>query len=379
MQRGNSDRSTYPMMDLLRGLAAVMVMCFHVTALGEWHLFSQPAWEIWGLPVRSGWVGVDLFLVISGFVITLSALRDHERQARGFHWRFLQRRLYRLLPLYGLTCAIYLFLVRPEVLVRPPIELGAIMVSHALFIQNMFAQTHGAINGVTWSLALEMQFYIALIIFLPWLKHLGPWRALSVLVGIAIAWRYGLTYVLVPGLAETRLQVIYSAQLPGTLDAFGMGIVLALFIHASKGSLPVLLRNDWRACSAWLVFAALLLAIAGQLFIKNGNYWQLTEMIVGWRALLAAGFGALVAAAITCPLQRPGVLRPFAYLGEVSYGLYLWHFPLLLSLISQSNLRGGRLMVVVFFGSLVLASLSWHLMEKLWIRKSGLGSTKHEN
>src|SRR5659263_181393 len=197
----------YPLIDVLRAVAALLVLVYHVTVLGEWQLFSEP---LWGLPFRQGWIGVDLFLVISGFVITLSAAREREKNPDGFRWRFMQRRLKRLVPLYLLTCVVFVFLVRPEILTRPAGQLLAVVVS------------------------------------IGWLLKLGAWRALLLLVGLSWAWRYGTTFVLKPGEALPHLQVIYTTELPGTLDEFGIGIVLALLVHKGTGLWARRLLPGWQ-------------------------------------------------------------------------------------------------------------------------------------
>ena len=355
----------YPLIDVLRAVAAMLVLVYHVVALGDWQVFSQP---VWGLPFRQGWIGVDLFLVISGFVIALSAARELEKSPQGFHRRFMERRLRRLVPLYVLTCVVFVFLVRPEILTRPAGQLLVQVVSHALFLQNLSPYTHGVINGVTWSLALEMQFYVALVFGIGYLLKLGGGRSVLLLVALSWAWRYGTTFVLVPGEAVAHMQVIYTTQLPGTLDAFGMGIGLALLVHHGQGMRARRLAPGWPNCLMWLVLTIGLLWLAGALFLPRGNYWAHMGMVVFWRTVLALGFGAALAAVITCPLRGGGVLRPVRYLGQISYGIYLWHFPILLALLTLPGLRGGRLFAVLFAGSVLLASLSWHLLEKHWIR-----------
>jgi len=355
----------YPLIDVLRAVAALLVIIYHVTALGQWTKFAEP---LWGLPFRQGWIGVDLFLVISGFVITLSAARERERRPEAFKWSFMQRRLRRIVPLYVLTCVIYMLMVRPEILLRPTSEFIALVVSHGLFLQNLSHHTHGVINGVTWSLALEMQFYVALIFSIGWLLKLGAGRALLLLVGVSWAWRYATTFVLVPGVAIPHWQVIYTTELPGTLDAFGMGIALALLVFKGQGFWAQRLIPGWQNCVLWLVLAVGLLWLAGTLFLLEGNYWGNFYMVVFWRTVLAMGFGAALATVMTCPLRGGGLLRPMRYLGQISYGLYLWHFPVLIALLAQPGPRGGRLFVVLLEGTIVLAALSWHLMEKHWIR-----------
>jgi peptidoglycan/LPS O-acetylase OafA/YrhL len=241
------------------------------------------------------------------------------------------------------------------------------VVSHSLFLQNLSPYTHGFINGVTWSLALEMQFYVALVFSVGWLVRLGAGKTLLMLTTIAWAWRFGTAVVLPPGQSIPHLQVIYTTQLPGTLDEFGVGIALALVVNNSKHWLAPLLVPRWRNFLGWLIFSSLCLTVAGSIFLQHGNYWAHFGMAVFWRTLLAAGFGAALTAMIVCPLKASGLLKPWRYLGTISYGLYLWHLPVLVSLLTLPGPRGGRLFVVLLSASVVLASLSWHLMEKHWI------------
>lgn len=358
----------FPHIDLLRALAALLVVVYHMDALGSLALRGD-VW--WTLPLRYGWVGVDLFLVISGFVITLSAAKAYTLQGVSFRWAFMQRRLRRLVPLYALTCLIFLFLVRPEVLLRPWEQLLPVLASHALFLQNLSHHTHGVINGVTWSLALEMQFYVALVLSIGLWLRLGAWRSLLVWVLLAWSWRYGSTWVLTPGVAVPHLQVIYTTQLPGTLDAFGMGMALALWVHQGGGVLPVVLRPKLSNVLFWAALSGVLLSVAVMLLLRQ-NYWAHAGMVVFWRTLLAMGFGAALAAMLACPLPSGGWMRPWHYLGEISYGIYLWHFLVLLSLLQMTALRGQGLLWVLLMGTLALASLSWHLMEKHWVaRRTG--------
>jgi len=352
----------YPLIDILRAVAVLLVMAYHVVGLGEWSIFSE-LW--WGLPFRRGWIGVDLFLVISGFVITLSAVRERLRNPQGFRGQFMQRRLRRLLPLYFLTCSIFIFFVRPELLMRPVGQVAAIVGSHALFLQNLLPLTHGAINGVTWSLALEMQFYVALVLLIDQLLKLGTWRVLLLLVGVSWVWRYGIYLMFKSSQDAEQLMVIYTTQLPGMLDSFGVGIALALLLLKTQGRHS--LSPGWAHCLRWALGGTVLLGLAGALLVTYDSYWAHTGMVVFFRTLLALGFGAALAAVVTCPLRGGGMLRPARYLGQISYGIYLWHFPMLLALLTLPGLRGTVLFVTLLVGTIVLASLSWHLMEKHWI------------
>jgi peptidoglycan/LPS O-acetylase OafA/YrhL len=149
-----------------------------------------------------------------------------------------------------------------------------------------------------------------------------------------------------------------------------MGMALALWAHQGSGVLPVSLRPGLRNTLLWAALSGALLSAAAALLLKQ-NYWAHTGMVVFWRTLLAVGFGAALAAMLACPLPRGGWMRPWHYLGEISYGIYLWHFLVLLSLLQMTTLRGQGLLWVLLAGTLALASLSWHLMEKHWVMRAG--------
>ena len=355
----------FPHVDLLRAVAVILVLVYHLCAIGGLQLSAE---TFWSMPLRYGWIGVDLFLVISGFVITLSALRASDTQPVAFKWPFMQRRFRRLLPLYVLTCLVFVLLVKPEVLSRPTNQLIEILISHVFFVSNLSPRTHGVINGVTWSLALEMQFYVALIFSIHLFKQWGALRTGLILIGLSWLWRFATTLILIPGQATPHLQVIYTTQLPGTLDAFGVGIVLALAIHQKTRFSTQWLYAGGKPFVAWSLISASILSAAAWQMQNHAVYWSHHAMIIFWRTLLAMGFGAALAAAITCPVKAIW-LKPLHYLGEISYGIYLWHFLVLLSLLQLTTVRAEPLLLTVLVGAIILSSASWHLMEKNWIQK----------
>ncbi|MBK6652016.1 MAG: acyltransferase [Betaproteobacteria bacterium] len=106
-----------------------------------------------------GWIGVDLFLVISGFVIGKTAIESFTRNPDGWRSLYIERRFRRIAPLHIATVFLYALLISPQIL-----TLGGDSVfhlfSHVFFIHNLFPSTYGSINGVNWSVALEMQFYM---------------------------------------------------------------------------------------------------------------------------------------------------------------------------------------------------------------------------
>lgn len=352
----------YLLVDVLRGFAALLVVFYHVLAHRPWPDF--PATGL-GKLAMTGWVGVDLFFVISGFVIGKTALDSHQR---GGGWRrpFGERRLRRIAPLYLATLALYLFLVNPDLLHQGWVSVYQIGM-HLGFVHNLWHQTHGTINPPNWSVGLEMQFYLLMAVCAPWLARNALWKVMAVWAGIAIAWRFGSTLILPPGASNPMLQFIYASQLPGVLDEFVCGIAIAKLVQAGA------LQFAWQRFITWGAAALILLTLAWITVPAEVQYWQSTAAIVLWRSLVCAGFAALLACIVMLPTGTgwgAGLItatRPLRYLGEISYGIYLWHMPVLLTLLEKTPWQGSRLLGATVLCTVALAALSWHGFEKLWL------------
>lgn len=350
----------FPMIDILRGLAALLVLFYHVIALRPWPDF--PMEGLAKLP-RMGWIGVDLFLVISGFVIAYTALNSHAQRSQGRSWRqtFMLRRLRRIAPLYLVTIGVFILFVSPGMLQHgwaTVMHVG----THLAFVHNLSSEYHGSLNAPNWSVGLEMQFYVLMALITPWLARNSPLKIYLLLATIALGWRYASTLVLPPGAASPIVQFIYSSQLPGTLDEFASGIVLAKLLRDGK------LSFTWRKYAICTLMALLLLTVAWRKVPPETVYWNQTAAIVFARTLLCAGFALCVTCAILWPFRAGVWSRPFRYLGELSYGIYLWHFPVLLTLIERTQLQGWPFLLATVGASVVLAALSWHSFEKLLMR-----------
>lgn len=347
----------YPHIDVLRGLAAVLVIWYHVIEFGQWHTF--PIHGIYLLP-RVGWIGVDLFFVISGFVIGKSALESMNRNPDGWKSQFWDRRMRRIFPLYFATLAIYMFVTQPGILQHGWASVWHVF-SHVLMLHHFLPETSGSINGPNWSVALEVQFYALMLWATPWLARSSPARIAVIWMSIALGWRYGTTLLFTPGAADVTTQRVYATQLPGVLDQFMLGIVLA------KLAISGHLQFTWRRFTLTFVITALCLGSAWVIFWPRSNYWYLSAMIVLWRPLLSIGFAGLLALFLMLPGNGRGWMRPWTYLGEVSYGLYLWHLPVLMGMIAQTTWRGASLLKATLIGTFILAAMSWHFFEKLWL------------
>lgn len=352
--------SYFPSIDILRGFAALSVVAYHVIVHFAWKDFPIEGPLVW---FRIGWMGVDLFFVISGFVIGLSAFAEIDKHGTSaFRKPFFQRRLSRIVPLHYFTVLIFVAMVVPQVLFE---NFWLNAVTHLLFLHNLFPAFHGAINGSNWSLGTEMQFYVLMLVLAPWLLRTAGWKVFCALLLTAWAWRYGCTLILpVAGDQDTNRLFMASTQLPGTLDEFVAGLLLAKLLRSQR-AVGTLLR--WPL----VPIALAIVATWGVLTLFwRFTYWDIPFMVVFYKSLLAGAFFFVVMAA--CALSSPRwvmLTAPLRYLGTISYGIYLWHLPVLLTLRDLPWLTPQRALPLVVLLTLCLAAASWHFFEQPFIKR----------
>jgi len=361
VSKSASGVSYFPSIDILRGFAATSVVVYHVIELYGWKSFPTTGVLTW---FRIGWMSVDLFFVISGFVIGLSAFSEIDRHGEeAFQRPFMRRRICRIAPLYYLTCLAYIILIAPALISS---KQWSNVLAHILFIHNWFPSLHGAINGANWSVGAEMQFYVLMLILAPWARTARWWMLVLTMVGTSWIWRYGTT-LLVPFNAELGAFVpcAVSTQLPGMLDEFLVGILLARLMKSEQG---ILLQTRMEKAKGKL----LLILCAGittwavlMLFWKNAMFWNNPLMVTCFRTLLAVAFGLILL--IACSLNSKYWLTfstPFRYLGTISYGIYLWHETVLFSWKKIPWLTPGQALPLILICTIILSAMSWHFFEK---------------
>jgi peptidoglycan/LPS O-acetylase OafA/YrhL len=349
--------SHIPQLDGLRGIAIFAVMLVHsadrVSSLSLRSIF------------RYGWVGVDLFFVLSGFLITRILL-----QARGydhFFRNFYVRRALRVWPLYYCILALA-FGVVPLALHRLGLNPsqgadGRSPLVYALFLQNLWHSSTPLIPAltVTWSLAIEEQFYVvwpALVFSLSpralrWL--LGAVLVISPLVRV-LALREG-----VPGIA------LYVNTL-SRLDGLAVGCLLAVCIHSQLITWDRLKRYS---LGAFLVGGILSCALIPAYITEAANPLAFSALAVAFCGFLGMGLASSLEVGW---LGRSLTNRCLTYLGTISYCVYLIHLPifLLVSRVLKNSLGslretliGDCLFIVAAFGlTCGIAAASWHFFEK---------------
>ena len=358
---------TYPAIDILRGFAALSVLVYHVIEHYKWTGFPTHGVLVW---FRIGWIGVDLFLVISGFVISLSV---HSLLQRLTYWQFLRefarRRLRRIVPLYLATCIVFVLFTIPYIL--PASGFYKHVLMHIFFIHNLSIDYHGSIDGPNWSVALEMQFYVLAALLSPVLFRVQWWRV--AFAALAVSWSWRVAAILVIHL-DKQLSVyrlfIAATELPGTLDEFAVGFMLARLVLSPAGAR--LLAWGRRLAIVLVALAGLAVWALLAVYWSRASFWDVPAMVIGWRTACALTFGLVLLAA--CCLKQPWFLTataPLRYLGTISFGIYLWHLPVLMAIQRIEWLAPEVALAYILTGTLVLAAGSWHMMEKPALRRAG--------
>lgn len=337
-------------LDGLRGLAILLVMLMHTDVL------------------HNGYVGVDLFFALSGFLITSLLYEEWDRDGVIRLQHFYARRARRLLPALGVL--IVLALIANTVcyqLTGWPFAVKAL--ASVTFVSNWLAATgHGASLGSfnpTWSLAQEEQFYLLWppLLLLVLRRGTGP-RQVAMLLAAAIV----LLLVLAPIGRGHGYGIYYSPAarsaelLAGCLAAVAWRHRLARLPECALARLPVRMRSvaagttGLRATLA-MVLACLLMGLLLDRELPSVEAYLSTCGIgIGLIVLLLGAPASLPARALS--------LGPLRFLGRISYGLYLFH--LLVRNVVYHYLPAGSVYVnaaVTFAISIGLATLSWRLVE----------------
>jgi peptidoglycan/LPS O-acetylase OafA/YrhL len=302
-------RPWMPALQSLRGLAALWVVLYHL----DYILFNTPGGSLGWPGLRFGWLGVDLFFVLSAYLLAQPFFGPRPPRTRPF----IGDRFLRIAPAYYVAFAVAAVVV---LAFHPPTrDLGLAWWS-LLFVQNFKLATFNAVNPVFWTLAVEMQFYVVLPLMARafrgrwWLPWLAAFLAATFLFR-------GLVYL--PG--DESAVMLSTFTFPAFLGHFALGLAAARVgrITAPIGSG---VRRGLFLAGLPLVFAPVLL------WIPEGSLGYGFEDLRGQvlvRTLCACGFALIVlATAAGGGVARVLAWAPLAWLGAISYSLYLVHVPM---------------------------------------------------
>jgi peptidoglycan/LPS O-acetylase OafA/YrhL len=290
-------------LDLVRFCAVLLVLFRHFD-------FSQMTHPAFTFVNNGGWVGVDLFFVLSGFLISSLLFQEFKRDGELKLGRFLARRIFKIWPPFWLVIVATVFLATRMNLSFDKRQLW----NEILLIQNYFP----GIYVHTWSLAVEEHFYVALFLVLSVLKKYRPNSFLQFLpklclffMGLCFLWRMASVFL--------EAKYGYTRHMFAThlrIDSLLFGVLLSYFVQFRN-----LLEYLKKVPSYCLITVGILLLLPAFIFSIEKDRW-----ILGVGAnLFYLGSGMIILAAVRIKNSQKMYLRLCGALGAVSYSVYLWH------------------------------------------------------
>ncbi len=340
-----------PDIDGLRAIAVLSVIVYHL----------NPAW----LP--GGFVGVDIFFVISGFVVAASLLSAPQHSFAKFAAFFYARRLLRIAPALIVVLIVSAMLAT---LFIPRAWLSGFSEKTALYAvfglsnwlmarntDNYFAP-RAEFNPYThtWSLGVEEQFYLIFpFVFFVWLK----WRNRSMLganvllITLGVASLVGSTWAITHTPTSAFYSIVYRF--------WELAIGVALFQLSAHTTSTAISTNRLHAVAAttlpWIGIAAIACAFA---------YVRATAFPWPWVLLPVIGAACLIGgstANVAHPVRRFITMRGFVWIGKRSYSLYLWHWPIFVLMRWTVGIDGAQQQVIAVVATLLAASASYRWIE----------------
>lgn len=374
----------------LRGVAVLWVAAFHYVVVRSAAFGADPALMLVAsspvatIAVRNGYLGVDLFFLITGFLLTLPWLRHAEAGLPAPSTRaFYVRRAYRILPAYYAQLLFLFFICIPLLrdLTYWKTDLAYYLVNfgaHVTMLHYTTPVTSASVglNGALWTLALETQYYLLLPLLAPLIVR-APWRSASILFGFAVAWHWLAQYDLAPlvglemaigaawNLPESVIRHLLLTQLPGYLGHFAAGILAGRAWLRWRTRVP-----GPRESAAWLAAAALALFVLYRMHAPGGVWlgdfnWVLIPLAMGVAMLALVSSGTRAA--------RPLLANaPLVFVGRISFSVYLYHLPLLLLWNKFAPRELGWLSLPIYLSIVMaVAWASWKFIEVPNMRRSG--------
>lgn len=380
-----------PVLDGLRGVAILSVMAYHFWFYGT--VFGHTIWErVYSHAAAVGWIGVDLFFVLSGFLIT-GILYD-SRHDPHYYRVFYARRTVRIFPLYYAFLTLFCVIVPMALGLFHRPELAPIHDSTAvkLFVWSYTLNWYEGFKGFSvvsaslqhfWSLSIEEQFYLAwpfLVVTLSRRRLMGLCAALMIL-GFFL--RIVLFRLHLPDAAYTWTFC--------RTDSLAVGAIVAL---AARDP------HDWKVAVNWarrltlpaLCLTAPLIALLGLRLQFIPEQFALSSFLY---TLLGIFFGGCLVMAMSAgaeTLTHRSLSSPFLrFFGKYSYCLYICHQPLIV-VGAKIGLHSDRLAAVLgnkflaivavngiaFVIAIAIALASWNLFEKHWLKLKDLPFLRRE-
>jgi peptidoglycan/LPS O-acetylase OafA/YrhL len=341
-----------PALDGVRAIAVLLVLAIHLRVIhapGE-ELASLPSgyasWEqALFLLTGTGWLGVDLFFVLSGYLITGILLRS--LGSPRYYAAFYARRVLRIFPLYYLLVLGFFAVQAARHAIPPP------LAWYLSYLQNVQMALSGELGhpvlAVTWSLAVEEQFYLLWPLLV---RAVGPHR----LPGVCAALMVAAPLLRAFGCITLDEPVAAYVLMPARADSLAAGALVAAL------SFRGLSQHTRRFARVGLPVSAVVLVAVG--VAQDGLVWQRSGSLILGISAAALMFASALALVVTDGRRASRWLAwaPLRAVGRHSYAMYLFHFPLSYGLSALWPMFGSAASVPAWWGTRWLAQGLYYLL-----------------
>ncbi len=336
--------------DILRAVAILLVMGRHMPVCPiETSAVAHVISKIWCM---GGWIGVDLFFVLSGFLVSRLLFREHEKFGTISLKNFLFRRGFKIYPLFWLLIGVTILVTFVSVGKIRPWDI----MCELLFVQNY----GGALWSHTWSLAVEEHFYILLVCLL-WLltrnrgeNVFGRLPMICAVVCISCFLMRLTTGLVFPFSSKTH---IFPSHL--RLDSLFFGVLIAHWYSRNPMRFLQIGERYWKKA-----------VVAGVLCLVPAFIYPIDAPLVSsvGIASFCLGAGLILFAMLSIKSPQGRVSDALAFIGKRSYSIYLWHYPVLKWLAPRVGIWLGTnnwfvFIAAYFVGSVVVGSVISRLVE----------------
>lgn len=343
-------------LDILRFVAVFLVLGRHLALCPP--SVPRPVALVLDAWRRGGWIGVDLFFVLSGFLISGLLFTEHRRHGRISFPRFFVRRGLKIYPAFYALLATTLLVTTLQGRVLSPLGVFGELV----FLQNYV----GMLWWHTWSLAVEEHFYVLLPALLVLLERFAsrerPFRSLPIVIALVSVACLGWRFLNARAPAFDYRANVFPSHL--RFDSLFFGVLLSYVFHET----PELFRSLSERFRPLFLGAAVLLLAPAFVWDVETSFWLPTAGLSG----LYLGCGLLLWALLPRPEPEGRGARFLAFLGARSYATYLWHLPVALWGVRALDrivptLGFGLSMTVFVVGSFGAGIVTYELVERRFL------------
>lgn len=314
-------------LDIVRGITILIIVFYHIYAIANMHGYGPGVY----IPVATellmygGEIGVTLFFIMSGYGIYCSLSYKDKESGRIEYIPYMKKRFKRIAPQYYVSLGILLCISGQAA------QLGTQgikhVLTHVLFIHNLWPDTSGSINGVLWTMGTIVQFYVISVLLYRLVKK-SSIAALLMSVIITVGFKYIFFHVM-----ETGNYFIYGRQLLTAIDNFVIGMVLAKYVSLHED------KEDRSAAVKIICFAACMCIFAAFIYFTGKSWVIYEDSVIGycWHSMLALLLGLTVLCFLRLEINQTSMpARAMHYMADVQYGIYIWHLVVIQTLLASS-------------------------------------------